>query len=81
MVLISRGCHMLLTRDIFFIRLPPEFLPVSAPFHTVMSLHSTLGAALLCSSRVSSWFGAYIQLLHSALNRSATVVSCVLISA
>ena len=37
----------------FFIRLPPEFLPVLGPL--TRRCASTLGAALLCSSRVGSY--------------------------
>ena len=51
---------------IFFIRLPPEFLPASGPDDWWCA--STLGAALLCSSRVGSWFGAYIQIGLRALS-------------
>ena len=43
---------------LLFIRLPPEFLPVSGPLTPWCT--STLGAALLCSSRASSWFRAYV---------------------
>ena len=41
------------------IRLPPEFLPVSGPLTWWFA--STLGTALLCSSRAGSWFRAYCQ--------------------
>ena len=44
---------------IIIIRLPPEFLPASGP--TERWCASTLGAALLISSRVGSDFGACIQ--------------------
>ena len=44
----------------FFICLSSEFLPVSGPLTRWCAL--TLGAALLCSSRTGSWFGACIQI-------------------
>ena len=49
-----------MTREFFFIHLPPEFIPVSGQLTWWCA--STLGAALLCSSRAGSWFGAYIQI-------------------
>ena len=52
---------------IFFItRLPPEFLAASGL--TEQSCASTLGAALLCSSRVGSWSGACIHIGLRALS-------------
>ena len=42
-----------------FVCLPPEFLPVAGLLTRWCA--STLGAALLCNSRVGSWLGAYIQ--------------------
>ena len=45
--------------NFFYIHLFPEFLLASGPLTWWCA--STLGAALLCSSRVGSWFGAYIQ--------------------
>ena len=41
----------------FIIRLPPEFLPVSGLL--TWWCDSTLGAALLCSSKAGSWFRAW----------------------
>ena len=43
----------------FIIRLPPESLPVSGSLTWWCA--STLGAALLCSSRAGSWFWAISQ--------------------
>ena len=43
----------------FFIHLPLEFLPVSGPL--MQWCASTLGTALLCSSRAGIWFGAYVR--------------------
>ena len=43
---------------LFLICLTPEFLPASGPLTRWCA--STLGAALLCSSRAGSWLGAYI---------------------
>ena len=50
----------------FVICLSPEFLPVSGPLTRWCA--STLGVALLCSSRAGSWFGAYIQIGLRALS-------------
>ena len=47
----------------FFIRLPPEFLPASGP--TERWCASTLGAALLISSRVSSDLGLVSRFIHA----------------
>ena len=41
----------------FFIRLSPEFLPVSVPLTRWCA--STLGPALLCICRAGSWFRTY----------------------
>ena len=50
----------------FFISLPPEFLPVVGPLTRWCA--TLLGAALLCSSRAGSRFGANIQTWLRALS-------------
>ena len=55
------------------VRLPLEFLPVSGPLTQWFA--STLGATLLCSSRVGSWFFFEVECFLFGPFRDITCIS------